>query len=423
MKKQSVFKYLLLAFVAGILPYTGHAQSWEQMTPIPTPSASATGCVLNGRVYVIGGQPYNSIITDQVQIYDPATDTWDDDTVAPLPVPLYRATSAVVNGKIYVFGGLDNVEITATASKLVFEYDPGTNTWTQKTDMPTPRFDAESAVVDGKIFVIGGEEQFPTASTTVEMYDPLTDTWATKAGMPAEIIYFTANTLNGKIYVIGGGFFWPMTIHPSFKAYSYDPDLNTWSQENDLPAPLVHHGSGVMGRKIYLFGGLIYTGFDNVTWEYDPEDENAWTSIESPFPFTSILNFVSAVAGDENGQECLYAIGGYASAYLNTVYKHCFTANPVEEVKGVPANALEINVNPNPFAQITAFNYKVKKSGEVMIKIYAPSGSEVMTIREGFLPAGEHRLELDTSGLPSGVYFFKINGEGYMGTGKFLKQG
>ena len=37
-------------------------------------------------------------------------------------------------------------------------YDPETDTWEQRADMPTPRSAVSTSVVDGKIFVIGGEQ-------------------------------------------------------------------------------------------------------------------------------------------------------------------------------------------------------------------------------------------------------------------------
>ena len=61
-------------------------------------------------------------------------------------------------------------------------YDPITDTWTRKADMPTPR-NADTCVVDGKIYAIGGtatinnSKEEPWRLKTVEVYDPSTDTW------------------------------------------------------------------------------------------------------------------------------------------------------------------------------------------------------------------------------------------------------
>ena len=69
-------------------------------------------------------------------------------------------------------------------------YDPATNTWTNKSPMPTARNHAFSGVVNGKIYVIGGRlgAAHVTASSNtdvVEEYDPARDSGArVKSRMP-----------------------------------------------------------------------------------------------------------------------------------------------------------------------------------------------------------------------------------------------
>ena len=52
--------------------------------------------------------------------------------------------------------------------------------------MPTQRYGFDTCIVNGKIYAIGGEiEEFGNLSlSTVEMYDPKTDTWERRADMP-----------------------------------------------------------------------------------------------------------------------------------------------------------------------------------------------------------------------------------------------
>ncbi len=78
------------------------------------------------------------------------------------------------------------------------------DTWTKKTDMPTPRFGQTADVIDGKIYVIGGTHADVVGFTTVEVYDPLTDTWTKKADMPTKRQSLSTSVVNGKIYAIGG---------------------------------------------------------------------------------------------------------------------------------------------------------------------------------------------------------------------------
>jgi len=88
---------------------------------------------------------------------------------------------AVVNGKIYAIGGYNGSYLSTNE-----EYDPATDTWTTKASMPTPRSSFAIAVVQNKIYVIGGKEGTSTAdaSVAIEVYDPVTDTWETKNRAP-----------------------------------------------------------------------------------------------------------------------------------------------------------------------------------------------------------------------------------------------
>jgi len=48
-------------------------------------------------------------------------------------------------------------------------YNPATSSWSVKAPMTTPRYGAASAVVNGKMYVIGGGNQGGKAN---EMYTP-----------------------------------------------------------------------------------------------------------------------------------------------------------------------------------------------------------------------------------------------------------
>jgi len=83
-----------------------------------------------------------------------------------------------------------------------------TNTWVTLTTsgMFTPRQLLSSSVLDGKIYVIGGQSQGEEWTNTVEVFDPATNSWST----PVTGGTFTARrslaaiTVNGKIYALGG---------------------------------------------------------------------------------------------------------------------------------------------------------------------------------------------------------------------------
>lgn len=158
--------------------------------------------VVNGKIYAIGGW-VGVGFTSRVEEYDPAKDTWTKKTDMPTARGLFSASA--VNGRIYAIGGWNGIGMGRLST--VEEYDPATDRWTKKTDMPAPRSDLATSVVNGKIYAIGGcigPPQAPQPSSIVEEYDPVTDTWTRKADMPTARGFLSASAVNGKIYAIGG---------------------------------------------------------------------------------------------------------------------------------------------------------------------------------------------------------------------------
>jgi N-acetylneuraminic acid mutarotase len=70
--------------------------------------------------------------------------------------------------------------------------------------LPTARSGIAVAVLDGRIFVFGGEAPMGTFDQ-VEGYDPATDRWTTWAPMPTPRHGLGAAAVGGRIFVISGG--------------------------------------------------------------------------------------------------------------------------------------------------------------------------------------------------------------------------
>ena len=195
--------FVVIGMVTAIVltsTQSARADTWTRKADMPTARLFPRSEVVNGKIYVICGTYAN---LQKVEAYDPATDIW----TRKADMPTRRAIPAhgMVNGKIYVIGG--ETSLHARASATVEEYDPATDTWARKADIPTPRARSASCVVDGKIYVFGGGtgggSGYPVMST-VEAYDPATDTWTRKADMPRVNELLSTSVVGGRIYAIGG---------------------------------------------------------------------------------------------------------------------------------------------------------------------------------------------------------------------------
>ncbi len=107
-----------------------------------------------------------------------------------------------IGGKLYaVGGGLNTFEYNTNS---VFVYDPADNAWSSVKPMPTARSGSAVAVLDGKIFVFGGERLGGTFAQA-EVYDPAADVSAELAPMPMSVHGTGAVMIGDVIYIPAGG--------------------------------------------------------------------------------------------------------------------------------------------------------------------------------------------------------------------------
>jgi N-acetylneuraminic acid mutarotase len=83
-------------------------------------------------------------------------------------------------------------------------YDPVTDRWEQRAPMPTARSGIAAAVLQGQIFVFGGEAPAGTFHQ-VEAYNPKSNSWSSHMRMPTSRHGLGAAAVAGRIYVISGG--------------------------------------------------------------------------------------------------------------------------------------------------------------------------------------------------------------------------
>ena len=199
------------------------ANEWRVISELPTHRAYFSTAVVEDKIYLIGGTLFENdrdgpFGMSLVEVYDPQTNTWE--RVADMPTARTGTQAAVVAGKIYVLAGKasrDNQAVNFKTWKVVEMYDPHTDTWVRKQDMFLRRSAFGIGVVAGKIYAIGGnihpgdrKPEDPRRVDLVEVYDPATDTWAKRADMPTRRDGVEAGVIRDTLYAIGGSG-WPQT--------------------------------------------------------------------------------------------------------------------------------------------------------------------------------------------------------------------
>jgi N-acetylneuraminic acid mutarotase len=306
--------------------------TWAAKADMPTGRWELSTCVVDGRIYAIGGAGPVWQALRTVEEYDPATDTWT--TKSEMPTARQGLSTNVVNGKIYAIGGYAAASLAYSGRKslsTVEEYDPATDTWTTKSEMPTARGFHSANVVDGRIYVIGGSPVAPNggAILTVEVYDPTTDTWIQKGDMPASRCAGFTSVVDGKIYGFGG-------YASRRRVDEYDPVTDTWTEKAHMPTYKHALSTSVLYGKIYAIGGYVpgVAGYPGVTTVevYDPATDTWTTAPDMPTgrfgPRTSVVD----------GR--IYAIGGmgrWITTACGTVEEYDPGLVPLEEPTSVDA--------------------------------------------------------------------------------------
>lgn len=75
---------------------------------------------------------------------------------------------------------------------------------------------------------------------------------------------------------------------------------------------------------------------------------------------------------------------------------------------------------PNPFNPSTTIAFAVPSDGQASVTLFDILGKEVRTLHNGWTPAGRYTVTLDGSGLPSGLYFYRLSAGGAQQTKKML---
>jgi N-acetylneuraminic acid mutarotase len=242
----------IYAIVSGInYEYDPTTDSWTAKTPMPTPRTGFGIAVVENKIYVIGGSIGDWEFTRANEVYNPATDTWE--TKTSMPSPRSGMDANVVNGKIYLIGGGHRTSHTPSWTFSTNEvYDPATDTWATKTPIPTRTDNYASAVVNNRIYIIGGSE----GVTLNQIYDPETDTWSNGTPIPTGVDYAAAGVTTGtttteRIYVIGG----KRGLDAVNLNQVYDPETDTWVAGTLMPTARYSLGVAILGNSLYAIGG------------------------------------------------------------------------------------------------------------------------------------------------------------------------
>lgn len=252
-----------------VFAYSLQEQSWKPSVSLPT-ARHHLGMASNNRyLYAIGGFSSNKNTSWKVEnsVYRKSSSEGAWQQGPPLPIPMAESVYGVIGENIHLVGGKTfqagrkgNFD---TNKHFVLIQDQH---WEQAAPATLERNSAASAVLDGKMYVVGGRKKGKHATNLrhLEVYDTKLDKWHSLQPLPQAVAGHAAVALNGKIYVTGGEAFGKGGNWKTGEAFSdvwaYDPVTDQWSREVSMPGPRHGHGTVAIDGQLYVIGGASKVG-------------------------------------------------------------------------------------------------------------------------------------------------------------------
>jgi N-acetylneuraminic acid mutarotase len=220
---------------ARVDSYSMTTGTWSSLTDLSAVREFAKAAIVGDIAYIIGGRDSIPVVVDTNFRYNAATNTH---LSAGAVLPSARAAGFVgeIDGLVYYAGGI-NTLLADTVT--LYAYDPDANAWSTLTSMPNAYSRGASAVVDGKLYVIGGYKNDALATSggnDLLVYDPATDAWTylnNAPGLPTE--GHSAVVINGLIHVIGGRS--AASSLPQRTHYVFNPKSGEWCSLPEIGGP------------------------------------------------------------------------------------------------------------------------------------------------------------------------------------------
>lgn len=165
-------------------------------------------------------------------------------------------------------------------------------------------------------------------------------------------------------------------------------------------------------------------------------------TLDSSFLYDNTKSLIVQVEQLGASGSALYSLG---NTYLTGKRRNYSTTPPPFSVQGQDAYVYNFGVNiepatgigtnnnpqlpnsykleqnyPNPFNPATTINYEIPKTGLVTLKIYDLVGKEVAVLVNEVKNPGRYNIDFDGTTLTSGVYFYKLESNGFSSTKKLI---
>ncbi|MDB5392271.1 MAG: hypothetical protein JWM11_7917 [Planctomycetaceae bacterium] len=234
--------------------------SWTRLKDMPTRLTHLNPAIDGTTIWFAGGfkGKHPGPVVDEVWKYDVASDTWT--AGPPLPAPRAGGGLVVVGRTLHYFGGYKSDRDTNAGDHWSLSLE-GANTWQREAELPDPRGHVSAAVLDGKIYALGGDHGHDKTQIDVNSchrFDPATKHWSEIAGLPDGRSHFESSTIihQGRILIVGGRC---NSSQPPRNVVGdllvYDSMSNKWQVVGSLPEKVLAPAAAIISERLVVIGG------------------------------------------------------------------------------------------------------------------------------------------------------------------------
>jgi hypothetical protein len=218
----------------------------------------------------------------------------------------------------------------------------------------------------------------------------------------------------------------------------YGGESVEWSAETEVIT--IHKTSDYVGVR-FLNNPLVSLCFFDWYSGYNAPDENLWAWLNYD-QFDSLFtaggegsviipscDFMTLSPGDSTATWLAVAYGNTENEMQDNIEAaqdaYNFLAVDPEWSQSIDPATFRCSVYPNPFNQTTVLRFDLPQAAEVKLDVFDINGRLIRSDRGrrstagNFFP-GNHAITFDGSGLPSGVYIYRLKAGGYVTSGKMV---
>jgi hypothetical protein len=337
---------------SGFVCFGCPSNGWHTGPDMPSTAVRTVGVLFTDGFYVVGGRSADGIGNDLPHPfkYDVGTNTWSiksatypDNQVSDMACGVLTDSGT---NYIYCVGGSAGGQTTAT--DRVFRYNPITDT-IETIPSPWPG-NADGITLPGgfvafnnKLYILGGFRINTEMIDAIWEFTPGTNTWTQKAAhLPVPLGYIPTTAIFSLIYTGGGSTWDGSMIHDSNYSFVYDPTADSISTIANIPRAtgetraLTFAPLGNTDYEMWVMGG----GRDapNPSSEVDTYEiflHRGWST------FGSFLTPRRNFAVDADVSCYMWLAGGYGSdgTPLSSMEFFCFPAPTPTATATVVASA------------------------------------------------------------------------------------